>query len=264
MNGVISRHNAGFFSCCCVRLADIVRFINEHLQEPAFVDSSAQFEWYKRPRDKDITFTYFEPYLGKPPLLIRGRIDFNEWDHQFRQYSTGLDYERILPLVRKYFSPSLAIQDIVRGLESKYRLQYDNLCVLFYRGNDKRRETQVCEYAEYVQHAERVLAMQPNVTFLIQTDETEFLTFFRERYPHNSFYLKDEIRHMSRRDDTVDQVMRASNYEFSHFYLAITIVMSRCKYIICGTGNCSLWIMFYRGHANNVFQFRHGQWHVSL
>ncbi|NDE17212.1 hypothetical protein EBZ80_20005, partial [bacterium] len=63
MNGVISRHNAGFFSCCCVRLADIVRFINEHLQEPAFVDSSAQFEWYKRPRDKDITFTYFEPYL---------------------------------------------------------------------------------------------------------------------------------------------------------------------------------------------------------
>ena len=36
--------------------------------------------------------------------------------------------------------------------------------------------------------------------------------------------------------------------------------MSKCKYIICGSGNCSIWIMFYRENANNVFQNLNGEW----
>ena len=79
-------------------------------------------------------------------------------------------------------------------------------------------------------------------------------------FPRNSFYFNDEIRHIKKQNSTVDFIMKDKNYEFSKYYLAITIIMSKCKYIICGSGNCSEWIMFYRGNNNNVYQNLNGKW----
>ena len=74
-------------------------------------------------------------------------------------------------------------------------------------------------------------------------------------FPLNSFYLKDEIRHMNKTIDSVDKVFKEKNNEFSKYYLAITIIMSKCNYVICGcNGNCSIWITFFRGNANNIIQ----------
>ena len=81
------------------------------------------------------------------------------------------------------------------------------------------------------------------------------------KFPHNSFYFKDEIRHMKKCNDTVDKKMKSQNYDFSKKYLAITIIMSKCKFIICGSGNCDMWIMFYRGNNNNVIQYLNGTWY---
>lgn len=78
----------------------------------------------------------------------------------------------------------------------------------------------------------------------------------------DAFYF-EEARHMNKRDDTVDMVYRNTNYKSSKDYLAITIIMSKCKYIICGSGNCSIWIMFYRGHAEGVHQYLNGLWYSS-
>ena len=77
-------------------------------------------------------------------------------------------------------------------------------------------------------------------------------------FPNNSFYFKDEIRHMKKCNSTVDIKMSSQNYEFSKKYLAITIIMSKCNYIICGSGNCDIWIMLYRGNNNNVIQNLNG------
>ena len=51
---VICKHNAGFFSCCAVKLTDIVNFMNSKSQIPQYVDSSKQFSWYKND-ERDIT-----------------------------------------------------------------------------------------------------------------------------------------------------------------------------------------------------------------
>ena len=40
-------HNAGFFSCCAVKLFSIVKFINSNKKLPDSIDSSQQFNWYK-------------------------------------------------------------------------------------------------------------------------------------------------------------------------------------------------------------------------
>ncbi len=266
-NSVKITHNAGFFSCCSIKLCEIITYIKQKKNTPDIVDSSKQFSWYKNEtnKDKDITYDYFENYnnITVTDINIIDPIDFR-WDHcQFRNYS-NLDYKLITPLIKKYFSPSVEITEIINNIEKKYNLSYENICVLYYRGNDKNKETKICSYAEYLSYINQILKKNPKIVFLIQSDETEFIEFMTNKFPNNSFYFKDEIRHMKKCNDTVDRKMSSQNYEFSKKYLAITIIMSKCKYIICGSGNCDLWIMLYRGNTTNVIQNLKGNWYNSV
>ena len=267
MNIIKITHNAGFFSCCSVRLTEIVKFINLHNKLPDIVDSSQQFQWYKN-KNKDITFDYFQDYKHILNICIINPINYHDgpkWEtqHQFTNYA-NLDYNGIMPLIKKYFSPSVEINNIINNIEAKHNLIYENICVLFYRGNDKNRETLKCSYDEYFFYANEIIAKNPKIIFLIQSDETEFIEFMSNKFPNNSFFFKDEIRHMKKCNNTVDKIMKYSNYEFSKKYLAITIIMSKCKYIICGSGNCDMWIMFYRGNNNNVIQNLNRIWYNSV
>ena len=259
-------HNAGFFSCCSVKLSKIVEFINLNKKLPDKVDSSKQFHWYKNDncKEQDITFDYFEHYENVPDINIIHPINYN-WRHQFKNYA-NLDYKCITPLIKKYFSPSSEINEIIISIEKKYNLLYENICVLFHRGNDKNREQKKCSYDEYLNYANKLLVSfflkkKSKIVFLIQSDETEFIEFMKKKFPNNSFYFKDEIRHMKKCNSTVDIKMSSQNYEFSKKYLAITIIMSRCNYIICGSGNCDKWIMFYRGNNKHVIQNLSGTWY---
>jgi hypothetical protein len=254
-------HNAGFFSCCSVKLHHITMYVNSNKKLPDGIDSSKQFAWYKKntDRDKDITYHYFEHYDTIKNTEIHFPITYN-WNHQFIHYS-DLDYNRITPLIKKYFSPSVEINEIVNNMKQIYKLNFENICVLFYRGNDKNIETKTANYDEYLNYANQIIIQNPDILFLIQSDETEFIEFMTNKFPHNSFYFKDEIRHMKKCNDTVDKKMKSQNYDFSKKYLAITIIMSKCKFIICGSGNCDMWIMFYRGNNNNVIQYLNGTWY---
>lgn len=254
-------HNAGFFSCCSVRLTKIVKFINSRKRLPINVDSSKQFMWYKYDKNKDITFDYFEHYKNVQDVNIIKSINYH-WNHQYKNYA-NLDYKCITPLIKKYFSPSAQINKIINNIEKKYNLLYENICVLFYRGNDKNRETKKCSYDEYLKYADQLLKKNEKLMFLVQSDETEFIEFMTHKFPNNSFYFNDEIRHMKKCNDTVDKKMNSQNYKFSKNYLAITIIMSKCKYIICGSGNCDKWIMFYRGNNKNIIQNLKGTWYNS-
>ena len=259
---VICTHNAGFFSCCAVKLTDLVYYMNSKSQMPQYVDSSKQFSWYKNDEtgQRDITYEYFEHYDNITDAVITFPINYH-WEHQFIDYS-NLDYNKLKPIIKKYFSPAKNIITIVENMEQKYGLLYENICVLFYRGNDKVTETNLCNYDEYLTYANSVMEKNSNILFLIQTDETEFIEFMSFHFPRNSFYFNDEIRHIKKQNSTVDFIMKDKNYEFSKYYLAITIIMSKCKYIVCGSGNCSEWIMFYRGNNNNVYQNLNGKWYT--
>jgi len=252
MSVICTHTNAGFFSCCSMRLDNIVEYINNMKQIPIHVDSSIQFSWYKKDNDNDITFDYFDHYDNITNVTINHPINYKEY-FQYTNFSE-LDYAAIIPLIKKYFSPSKGINDIINNIELKYNLVYENICVLFYRGNDKIIEAPLSKYDDYVIHANRIMENNPNILFLIQSDETEFIEYMSSKFP-NSFYFKDEIRHMQKCESTVDKKFKDKNYEFSKYYLAITIIMSKCKYIVCGLGNCSIWIMFYRGNTRNTCQY---------
>ncbi len=264
---VIIHHNFGFFSCCSVRLYAIVTYFNETKRLPHAVDSSDVFSWYKAENEsRDVTYEYFEPdnpafdleSVGGGQGVLPSNIDYHH-GHQFRDYH-GLDYKCITPFINMYFSPSAEVQQRMRKMEEKYKLEdYGNITVLFHRGNDKKTETKLCTHQEIAAKGKAVLKKHPGMRFLIQSDETEFIEGMKTEFPDHIVF-SDEIRHVKHCEDTVDRIFRSSTAEFSKYYLAITIIMSRCKYVVCGSGNCDIWILLYRGHANNVYQYLNGHW----
>lgn len=262
------KHNFGFFSTCSVILYEITKYIKINNKLPIDVNTLSSFNWYKNNEEckskKDIRYNYF-----KEPSSINNEIDIKNTkiflvNSQYDLYSK-FKYDDYKLLMETYFSPTDNIQAIVNTIETKYELNYDNICVLFYRGNDKCTETTLSKYEDYISYANKIIEKQPNIKFLIQSDETEFINYIADKYPDNSFYFKDEIRHIKKNGKTtVDHVMKKKNSEFSKKYLAITLIMARCKYVICGTGNCSIWIMLFRGNANNTIQFMKGNWYENI
>ena len=241
-------HNAGFFSCCTVRLCHIVNYFNINKKLPDVVDTSQSFQMYK------------------PITMINDVADIkynniiNIGDNQFANYKEISNFDEINMFMNKYFQPSDEINTIVNDIQTEYNLNYDNICVLFYRGNDKNRETLICGYDEYIEKAKTILLDSPNIKFLIQSDETQFIERMLDVFPNNSFIFKNRIRHVRKCNNTVDIIMSKQNFIYSKYYLAITIIMSKCKYIICGSGNCSIWIIYYRGNAENVYQNLDHKW----
>jgi hypothetical protein len=239
----------GFFSCCSTRLEKIIEYFNLNKVLPDEVDSSDQFKWYKPMYStEDITDQYFQ----KSSLTINYKpVEFTN-RYQYLNYNS-FPYQDYIPFIKKYFYPSQEVLRLIKEIEEKYKIDYPNTCVLFYRGNDKATEVTLPSYNSLLDAALQIKQQNPNVQFLVQSDETEFLQKMLEL--PNSFYFKDEIRHIPRQKTTVDHFDINQNLRFSKLFLAITIIMAKSQYVICNTGNCSMWICMYRGHTQNVFQF---------
>ena len=249
------KHNSGFFSCCSVQLDEIIRYFNKYKQLPPAIDTENQFDWYR----PGTTETYFT----ERPLQIkyRRRIDY-EHSHQYNDYMK-LDYKGLAAFIQKYFTPSEEIRGILGDIEAKYAVDYQNTCVLFYRGNDKVTETEIPDYQDYIVRAKQLLEKEHSLRFLVQSDETEFIDAMEAAFPGKCTVFRDEIRHIPKSLTTVDKVFKDDNFKFSKYYLAITLIMSKCKHVICGSGNCSLWIALFRGSSLNMQQFQKSRWIVA-
>jgi hypothetical protein len=202
---------------------------------------------------------YFQDFRLLKNIKIKHitKIDYHH-KYQYKNFRE-LDFNNITPLIKRYFSPCEKIKQLIEEIENKYYIDYENICVLFYRGNDKVTEMFVPSYERYYEEAEKVLELNPSTIFLIQSDETEFIDFFSSKYPDNSFFFKDEIRHMTKRNGSVDKTkdfdFSGKNLYFSQYFLAITIIMSKCKTILCTKGNCPIWIILFRGNCAGVHQW---------
>lgn len=265
---LVVSHSAGFFSCTTIFLEHILSYYNQHHLPPYHIDSTNMYTWY-RPHstllagghgldikteyflDQDLSANIPSYQEGSPPICTTN-VPIEQQYVNYRH----LNYAALRPFIQRYFTPSPTIQLTVQDLMDKYDMDVDNTCVLFYRGNDKAKETTLPNYDQYLQTARSLLRIQPTLRFLVQSDETEFLDTMKAEFPDNHVIFYDEIRHMSRNPlTTVDRIYYQQNHLMSKFYLAITLVMSRCKYVVCGSGNCSLWIALFRGNSDGITQF---------
>ena len=248
---LIQHPGQGFFSCCSVLLDSIINYYNVNKKLPLAINTTNLFLKYNPYPLQDIFHNYFNIQI-QPVIEYIDIIQHSE-SAQFEPFE-HIKYSQIKPFINLYFSPSNTIKEIINIMKIKYSIDYDNTCVMFYRGLDKCTETVLPSYDEHFNEANKILNNNSNIRFLIQTDETEYLHFMLKNLERSfKFY---EIRHINKERTSVDNVWtQEQNFAFSHYFLAIVYIMAKCKYVICNSGNISAWICYFRGNNTNVFQY---------
>jgi hypothetical protein len=255
------------------KLWQIIQYYNKHKQVPKEIDVREQFQWYKPGEiSENISYDFFEKPQDDITIEYKEEIDF---DHEYQWINfKKFNYSIFTPFIRKYYTPTPKVYDIVKKMEEKYKLDYENLGVLFYRGNDKRKETpmhnQIPNYKEHVKKGNELKEKYPGMKLIVQSDESEYITEMLKNFP-DSIVFNDEIRHMKQnKKGTVDKIagnggdwnsdVGKSNYEHAFKFMAILIIMSKCKHLVLNVGNCSLWTCFFRENADNVDLYVMNKW----
>jgi hypothetical protein len=228
----------------------IIEYFNENKFLPDVVDSSEQFQMLKS-RPGDLTHFFFEKETKENLTELNG-CEFHP-DIQFLKYDT-LNLLEIRKFISIYFEPTDFIKSLVTNLETKYNLDYENLCSVFYRGNDKSKETNLASYESFFEKVDQVISKNPNVKLLVQTDELEFRNEFSKKY--KDFIQFDEIPVIPKSMTFVTGALPVEHRQLATAqFLAATIVVSKCKWLVSHSGNCGIWAFFFRGGVENTYQY---------
>jgi hypothetical protein len=250
-------HNGGFFSCCTIRLEKIIEYFNANKCCPLIVDSSQQFALYKPYNStNDITEQFFTEDKSIN-IIYNDMISTTSTkdEQQFSNYKL-LNFKQVKPFVDKYFKLSDSINKNIKHIEDKYKLNYDKICVVFYRGLDKQIETIPPSYNDMISKANEFYLNNKDYTFLLQSDETEFIQEFLKHFS-NVIIFKDEIYHFSKNvNGCIQHHLHPSlRLEQSKNFLSIVKIMSKAKHIITTSGSISYWMCLFRENSNNVEQY---------
>lgn len=232
-----------------------MKYFNENKQLPEVFDRSEQFAFYKENLTDDIISKLFDTNLT---FVIdhtkEVRITDEPGEVSFSDYSK-FHFKDTAPFVARYFTPSNEVLGILQMYLNKYLLRLENTCAIFYRGNDKKRECDLTPYSDFINKAKEVLAENPDILFLVQPDETEFLEAFTAEFPGRCIVF-EETPHMRKKDSAIFyELPLAEKTPHAQYFLAAVIALSMCKHVITHSGNGSMWLTLYRGNMDNVHQF---------
>ena len=133
-NGIlVVAHEAGFFSCCSVRLGAILDYVVTRGSAPTRIDSRFLFDEYKPPNDQhsDICGRFFAERAIEVPSNVTTNAPWAGGAVDCRR----LDFGTLRPFVDWFFTPSREVCRGIRELEGKYGLtDYGSICAVYYRG----------------------------------------------------------------------------------------------------------------------------------
>ena len=249
---------AGFFSCSTEALLQLVIYSSLTGKLPESIDRSKQYEYHTSDAITNMIPYYFKESAGSFEVPPGVQINSDGVYSQFCDYRT-LQFDMMNPYLSKYFQPSERVKARESEFIHKYRISPDKTCAIFYRGNDKARETSIASYSEFISQAEKVKKENPNIEFLVQTDETEFLELFLTKFPGSKYI--SEIPRISKQDNWVTQVIsRDSRPDFGVDFFSSVLILAKCRYLITQSGNCGFWSVLYRGTFDGVRQWQNDHW----
>jgi hypothetical protein len=227
---------------------------------------------YKKSKDKalnkDITFDFFESYENKidvqKHINIKKFIHFNE-NYQYKNYKTVFNIYIIGRLVEIYFTPSQKVFETRDFLQNKYNIDPFNCIGVYFRGTDKKSETRIASfdtfYNKIIEIKEKNLDTKTKKIFL-QTDTAQFMDYLIQEKKMNKedFIIVEENATSYSSAGIHNEKTGEDNYKEIFYLFATFLLLSKSKYFICSSGNCSLSMMFYRGHGENVYQFLNDKW----
>lgn len=263
MTILICKHNAGFFSCCSVKLNQIISYINANKSIPEHIDCTKLMSLYnpywlwEHPVFDDITSDFFENnnYINVNTTKYYKLL----WD--ISNYSNEHD-----DIIRKYFTPTGTIINTSNKLIRQNKIFVNNCIGLYVRMTDKQEETNIGKFEDYKNKLNEILKNDPKLKIFVVTDSTNFLNYIKEHF--QSIYIK-ELRtttsqlgiHKYNEEGRLDKSVVENNYnEIINYLFPAFLILSKCKYFVCNSSNCSTWTVIYRKTTRNVYQFIDDEW----
>lgn len=164
---------------------------------------------------------------------------------------------------QKIFSPSDLINKIIYSIGKKYNIVSDNTLAVYYRGTDKFIETRIASFNDFYNKIIEIVNINKDINILLQTDTAQFIDYINDKNLKNVVIIDENKTSYTNKGIHVEQRNNNTNYQDMLYFLSTIIIISRCKYIICSSGNCSMWIMLYRENNKNVIQYLNGTWYNS-
>lgn len=249
-------NGGGFFSNCNIILSHIINYFNIANELPNEIITVNMYHIYKSYSENDIYNICFK--ATDDSIKYEKCITFNSSgdENQFSDYKK-LNLDDISPFMKKYFSPTETIISNINKILDKYRINtnVDNLCGVFYRGNDKVKETQQPPYEDFIVKAKEIKRQNSHIKFVVQTDETEFLNLFLTEFPDSIHF--SELKTISKSLHTNVSRLLGDNEKIQHVidFVSVIIIFARFKYLITTSGNCEMFIILYRNSTENLFQY---------
>jgi hypothetical protein len=245
---------SGFFALCTHTLLALTQC---YPSETYFtVNWPRQNQW----RNNDqIGKNLFELYFHPNPAVDLHSLAKVHPTHQSLVYE-DLDFEKLNPYIQNYFLPSEIVRAKQEELLRKYNIEYENTIGLCYRGTDKWLEIAQIQPEYYVQEVKRLVAQDPELKVLIQTDQLQIRDRFVRVLGERAFFLSElpvssspiGIHAMSESERGI------SNFELGIRLLAAVTILAKCKYTITHTGSIGLWTYLFRGTPRNGCQLKPG------
>lgn len=148
------------------------------------------------------------------------------WLNQFSDYQK-IPFNLYNPIICKYFTLVPEILLISDQIKTKYRIDPDKSCGVYYRGTDKYKETQLADYESYHDKMNQILEKSPKTRFLLLSDEELFIRKSVSIFPNcvefteNQTTSKDLGLH---NENTGDQ-----NYQTVKYYIALIYYYPKVK-----------------------------------
>ena len=248
---IFDEHGYGFFSNC----NEILRStINTCLYHNFLFELEIPNGWslYKDEQNESIYTKFFKPNeiifeIEKDTFLVEGQGD------QYSNYKL-INYKFVTPFVKKYFSLSDEVLSIVKELEDKYNINYENTIAVLYRGNNKITETELPSYEVIDNKLNEIKLKFPNHKIIIQSDEQEFCDFMLKH--ENSFVFDESLKINCSPSAHITQIIpQGFRVKNAQIFLAIMSIISKCKVVVLNSGNVGMWVCLFRGNAKNIYQY---------
>lgn len=249
-------HYAGFYSTCSALLHNLIFYYKEYKKLPKDLDLTYCFEKYRQNNNKNVYPEYFKNFKNiNVNFNKNNNVNFTH-NLQFSDYSK-LDFNNISPFIEKYFTPSDKVNNHVQSLLKKYNIDYENTIAVYYRGTDKKRETNLGSYNDFYIKIKEIMNKNNFKKILIQTDCSQFIDYINEKKIKNIIIKENHTTYLEK---GIHNIRGINNHNDMFYLLSTFLIISKCKFVIFNTGNCSLWINLFRKSNKNIFQNVNGKW----
>lgn len=249
-------HNSGYFSNCSVTLWGLIELYKQNIL-PENINFSYSFIHFKTQEQISYQVDVYPNYFRYEPIQIV-KVDKEKLlRHDHHGLYVKYTYDVYNLFIAKYFSLSSQALENVNNLLKKYKINPSETIAVCYRGTDKSREVKLATPEAYLKTAKQILKQNPNFKILIQTDQKQVRDLFLHHFQDQCIFFEEmpvtegkRVLHLQG-----SETIKVSKFEFGLRLLAVTHLISRCRWIVNHTGNMAAWICLFRGNADNIFQF---------